>query len=358
MTPATRFFDQLLRQYLASGNMPDQDLVRSILDVTRFSYGPRVRVKEEKESYRSYADMLIDPNTKRIVFDARQAKLFDDIDEEIPRHMAGKIYAPFPQFYMEFTEPIVLNEQEPGHFDLTRAFMYSEKPDVHCVIEGHELDVGVVNVFATSEEFNPTLGHRATTYVDNTWWVNLDLGIAITRAGLCRSEPDPSEVPPDWPDEAFVPCGMKLGGIEDRHIGWWERYTSSYTSMFMWMMAYMMAKSVTVIEEPMSRQVRRWANRQKEPPRPWHVVVVEPKFYASGHDPEAEGTGRQHSYRYDVIGHLRFGRHKTRDGYSETIEWVPPHQRGLANTLYIPKTYKVEGGKRVSPRMNEYFGSG
>ncbi len=29
----------------------------------------------------------------------------------------------------------------------------------------------------------------------------------------------------------------------------------------------------------------------------------------------------------------------TPGSYSETVEWVRPHQRGLANAIYVPKTY-------------------
>jgi hypothetical protein len=82
--------------------------------------------------------------------------------------------------------------------------------------------------------------------------------------------------------------------------------------------------------------------------------MVEPKFYSN-----PEGTGDplyQHRYRYDVIGHLRFGKHKRGDGsYSHTIEWVAPHQRGLQHSMYIPKTHRVEGGKTIAPEMRRYW---
>ena len=73
-----------------------------------------------------------------------------------------------------------------------------------------------------------------------------------------------------------------------------------------------------------------------------------------------EGTegdvGRQHSYRYDVMGHIRFGRHKLGDGtYRHTFEFVRPHQRGLKNSIYIPKTYNVRAGKVSHPMMKDYW---
>jgi hypothetical protein len=51
--------------------------------------------------------------------------------------------------------------------------------------------------------------------------------------------------------------------------------------------------------------------------------------------PTATGTGTQHGIRYDVRGHFR------RLATGKTT-WVRPHQRGLANELYVPKVYKVD----------------
>jgi hypothetical protein len=112
-----------------------------------------------------------------------------------------------------------------------------------------------------------------------------------------------------------------------------------------------MAKSVKIREEqePMSRQVRRALEREKKIPAPWHVVYVEPKTGVKG--TPGGGEGAEHGYRYDVIGHLRCGRHKTKDGYRETIEWVSDHQRGLKHELYIPKTYQVEGNRKIEPSV-------
>jgi len=35
--------------------------------------------------------------------------------------------------------------------------------------------------------------------------------------------------------------------------------------------------------------------------------------------------------------------------------WVRPHQRGLANDIYVPKTSMFKAGKEVDPVMNSYF---
>lgn len=50
---------------------------------------------------------------------------------------------------------------------------------------------------------------------------------------------------------------------------------------------------------------------------------------------DATGTGSTHGIRYDVRGHFR------RLTTGKTT-WVRPHQRGLANELYVPKMYLVD----------------
>ena len=57
------------------------------------------------------------------------------------------------------------------------------------------------------------------------------------------------------------------------------------------------------------------------------------------YDSVATGTCVAHSIRYDVRGHFR----KLTTGKTT---WVRPHQRGVHNELYVPKTYKVEKGSK------------
>lgn len=364
-----RFYDRLLGHYLGYLNAMRDPVKRRRIERSEERIGEMSNMdgwKERWNSYATYYNLLIDPNTKRMVFDSRQAKQFDDIGEGIPRSMVGKIHAPFDQFYVEFTEPITLGEQEPGQLDQVRGMMLVDEfaevtmpwePPDGSEVKNLQLKGSQLIVFLTSADLEGD--GEPHTFVDRTFMVSLDLGVALTRVGVAMAgDKDTSTLPiPEGmslnPDMYIVAGQPSIHG--DRHVGWWERTISDYTTLFMWMMAYTMAKGIEIVEEPLSRQQRRWAERQKDPPKPWHIVRVEPKFYPASRQP-IEDTGRGHSYRYDVIGHLRFGRHKRGDGtYSETIEWVPPHQRGLKNTLYIPKTYKVDGGRVMSERMGEYW---
>ena len=76
---------------------------------------------------------------------------------------------------------------------------------------------------------------------------------------------------------------------------------------------------------------------------------MNPRTVLADEDGDQRGeTDRRHSYRYDVAGHIRFGRHRLRDGsHRTTREWIRPHQRGLANSNYVPAT------RRYSKKLND-----
>lgn len=156
----------------------------------------------------------------------------------------------------------------------------------------------------------------------------------------------------------LFPAMHEFAEMPDREIGWWEPAIDTYATLLSWMLAYMMAKSIQLIAEPISRQQRRWLERRDLPiPEPFHLVKVDPKLLQRYAQLESGETSTTHGYRYDVIGHLRFGRHRRGDGtYSETIEWVPPHQRGLRHSTYIPKTSSFEGNRKIdSGAMRRYY---
>ena len=102
------------------------------------------------------------------------------------------------------------------------------------------------------------------------------------------------------------------------------------------MVAYMTARNIELVDEPLTRQARRKLERKKQV-NPWRMITVAGGVRRNVRA-SAAPPGIRHSLRYDVMGHLRFGRHRLKDGsYRHTREWVKPHQRGLANANYIPK---------------------
>ena len=119
-------------------------------------------------------------------------------------------------------------------------------------------------------------------------------------------------------------------------------------------MAYMTARGIKIVEEPLPRNVRRQLDR-KNMTNPWNVITAEnpSKRYQGSEDPTA---GPKHSYRYDVIGHFRFGRHPLSDGsHRTTREWVRPHQRGLQNLNYIPAVRRFNEPDQTPTNDDEHL---
>lgn len=301
--------------------------------------------------------MLDDPETRRIVVDSEQAVRLADATEMPP---VSRYRLPFDQMYIEFTTPVTLGEPDPS----------DKHDDVHVamVITNHPLtpdldilppDVVRVTMILRSREPVPSLGRH--DWADRNFYFHVGTGDALSHPATMFRARQPgapeylehSDVS-EFPDGALDDIDVEYGWIAARTggagRGWWERLICDYAQFTAWLLTYMTAKGIVIVEEKLSRQQRRAAERMKHRPPPWHVVMVDPTKYSD--EEHAEGSRRGPSYRYDVRGHLRFGRHRRADGsYSQTVEWVRPHQRGLANAVYIPKTY---GFDDKSPKVSTY----
>lgn len=313
-------------------------------------------LRKEFKVYGDISRVLDDPNTKRMLLDSRQAAVFSELDESPPEYVQSKLRLPFEQFYVELTEPICIGTPETGHVDHLRAVMLyraaaktSDGAPLHMLVFFFEDSLGrfVDREFPVCIARGEALVTKGTA-MDPACWSGR---YKAESAAVSSTLPDSLDHS-DW----FV-AGQLFPDMPIRTIGWWEIVAQEYLAFFSWFLSYTMSKSVRIVMQHPSPagRCKKGKRRPARMPVPWHVVTVEPKFCRAGHGPEGEPSTR-HTYRYDVIGHLRFGRHKRRDGtYSETIEWVSPHQRGLSNALYIPKTYSVKRGKVESERMREYF---
>lgn len=252
------------------------------------------------------------PEYKRIIFDTNQALLFLDISNEIPNSIE-KVQPPFNDFYLEFTKPISIfhPKDENNSEDICRT---------HGLGYNLEGDLGKITFFETFDEFGDETIFPPVNYFD----------IKTKKLVIPEHNYHPEH---EIYDEISMIQRTKC------------------VNLFHWMCLYMMAKSVNIIEEPVSRQVRRYHERKNTPlPKPWHKIIVDPKVFKN-HKPGKHEEGTEHRYRYDVIGHLRI---QKRNGI-EWVEWVQPHQRGLKNELYIPKTYVVNKGREIAPEKTEKY---
>jgi len=296
------------------------------------------------------------PECKRFIFDARQAKIFDDIGK-FSEEKKDKVHAPFLFFYMEFTEPVLFNTQEPGSKDFCRGLIYHEaQMDATEALdekETREIKVSRLTFFSESDK-----GEK----VDRTWSITPEgyplagvpphwMSVKEQKRGRDESSfhPIDSEALPDWAKKYDILLDMR----KLLKFRWWEENCIAYTELFYWVCAFCMAKSVQIVPVPMIRQERRALERQGKVPNPWHIVKVEPKIKSAI---QSAGGGSSPAYQFDVIGHLRFNKHRRRDGtFIDSIEWVDSHRRGLKNELYIPKTYQVKAGAKPSELMKKYW---
>ncbi len=317
---------------------------------------------EHNHGYEVILSILENVKTKRLIFDARQAIVFD---KSGPISLPGdKIKSPFDQFYLELTELIEVDGQEPGFRDKLVAIIYlDQNGDVPV-----ETEIGLQHINASACVFI-FFNEDTNQWVDRTFRLCLETKTAVcavlnatqiyhqpkTNYGDNRHR-DPSDLPADWDKSKYFIPNMKISSMPNRHIGWWENAIQEHVELVLWIFAYTMAKSVKIEEIKLSRQMRRFNDRKGYIPRPWHRVFVEPKLVDKKISLE-KGERQEVGFRFDVIQHLRFNKHKLLDGsYRYTIELVPSHQRGLKHEIYIPKTYVIEKGKKFLKENEQYFG--
>jgi hypothetical protein len=321
---------------------------------------------------------LESPDTKRMIIDSGQAMRFSETLDSSPQEILGYVKAPFANLYIEFTEPILIGEQEAlenadedlrvGN-DYLKSILYWENPKRPDLPEDQLVGANVT-FFLVDEEGNSC---------DRSFGYIIEKNYAITKLISTLTGTDPTV----WPKEVLSRTKEKMNADSDgsidqfyftgalepdawvvamnssfldgtevvRRYGWWERLVQDYASLLSWLFAYTMAKGLKIAPVELSRAERRRNQKMAEKgqePILWHTLQVEQRtsMWSSNEEDDelVSGTGRQHTYRYDVMGHLRMGRHKLGDGtYRNTIEWVTPHQRGLKNLNYVPRTRKVVG---------------
>lgn len=378
MTEGVRHLPTLLAELRAQSVATEAQRRRAIVDFEAAAYRRGSLTSDQgidRTFSRTVADALDDPNTKRLLFDSRQAHVFMsllEMGERVPLEITRKLRLPFEQLYVEFTEPIPMPIERDD--DILKALLLMDIGDsmsIPYTSAGPNDLIFPAEEGTTTQLTYPTIqivafltGQDDTGtrhYIDRAFSASFQGAMGFVIAEQATKYGSVIDLPGVQPRKGYIPAMHAVTDCPEdvRQFGWWEVFVHVVTHLVFYMTAYTMAKSVVIQPEVMTRQARRRRERGKEP-HPWHVVKVEPRFLKSarrGGDDEDTGRGSEHSYRYDVMGHLRFGRHKKGDGtYSHTIEWIAPHQRGLQHTRYIPKTYKVDRGKVVHERMKEYWG--
>jgi hypothetical protein len=97
---------------------------------------------------------------------------------------------------------------------------------------------------------------------------------------------------------------------------------------------YVNSVNVEIIKKE-GEQTKKRRKQNKPIPEPYYWCKLETKEV---HVTDSEGSGTKHGYQYDVRGHFK---HFKQGKMKGKILWCPPHRRGLANTVYRPKTYNL-----------------
>lgn len=232
---------------------------------------------------------LLDRSTKRIIVDHDQFAAFNDAAHgEIPEDLFHDLHWPFDDdIYMEFSEPFA-GEDDDG---------------TEIVLEG---------LIVTGEGTVRTAGFatfETDAYVLRAMDMDIQTGREVLGPGYQEDEPD-----------VILPRAICMT------------------------MAYMTARNMKLVPEPLPRNVRRRLER-KQQPNPWYVVAADdpsPRYPAR---PDGQ-PGSRHGYRYDVIGHFRVRQYELPDGTMRSKRsWVRAHQRGLRHTRYIPATRRFKKGE-------------
>ena len=294
--------------------------------------------------------LLQDDTVNRIMLDSRQAAIFREMGE-LPENMQQMIQLPFERFYLETTQPIWMDIALKEYQVVTLRAILVDSVATTPKFPKTEVSADISAWLSTSEEdtiFIRFLQH----FTDGSSHIPVStIRNSNQRSTLPNNIFLPATLPPETKDDKWIrvePSAAAVMGSLQEMIWQCGQITN-------WMVAYMMAKAIEIAPETVSRQQRRLMER-KGIPNPWHVVQVDPKIREQRErDGYAPSTGPR--IRHDVIGHLRFGRHRRKDGtYAEHIEWVRPHQRGLANDIYVPKISNFKGGRNVHPKMHKYWG--
>ena len=258
-------------------------------------HGEEAPSSQEAEDRATALYQACEMQTKRIIIDTDQFNVFvRSSDQELPPDAFADLRWPFDSSI---------------YIELTQSTLYRD--------EGRDVTFLGLFIFGAGDVRTVCFA----IFVDDTFHLPaIDIDI---KSGLYQATPD--ENPPESPTKlAKVACMV---------------------------ITYLTARAVKVVEEPLTRNVRRRLER-KQLPNPFHVVTTHTP--RAGHSQSDQtGQGSPHSYRYDVIGHIRFGRHLLADGtHRVTREWVRPHQRGLRNLRYIPATrrYSADAASQESER--------
>lgn len=316
----TRFYADRSLEYEAMCN--NLNLFRSVVGersrMMRISY--KLSVSQITEERRNMAvASQISQSAKTIVFSGEQANVFKILSKSYADGLDYKL--PFPDILVQFDTPVSIEVPMMGesHPDmLVGMLIRQEYVPIESVWEAQRIVAEYDKAPSFVREFLPHMAvgdshhgignHVITIYSDH----NIG-GVRWINESSSEFVSDPS-----------------LIELSARHLRQIKNLAISCVG-------YINCENVYLHEEG---KVADKVNRKREAKgksrlEPYYTCRIRGVNY----DSVATGTGAAHSIRYDVRGHFR----KLTTGKTT---WVRPHQRGVTNELYVPKTYVVDANSK------------
>lgn len=245
------------------------------------------------------------PTAKTILFSSDQIDVFYRLKKTYTNGLDYRL--PFPDTFIQLSKPYSVRFDGIGEISLVGMLLTQEKIDKQtydCAMETYGRE-GMVKI---------DFGRDSMVLLNTIYVIAKDGDIFTFGAGSWHSDTFNQEFSGDKIDGygTFVDLAISCVGYINCENIYLERQG----------------------EVPESVNRKREA-KGKSRLEPYYVCRIRGLQY----DSVATGEGSKHGIRYDVRGHFR------RISDERTI-WVRPHQRGLQNELYIPKTYKVDKGSK------------
>lgn len=257
--------------------------------------------------------------SKTIIFSSEQVKIFLDLIAK--KKMVLLDFAlPFEDTLLQFSEPITLTTAE-GSVEIVAMLlikMAATQEEVEKSREAYDRDNAKIGI---SDAHRHSLLNWET---DNTITINSVIAVRkdleFFRVVWASQNSQIQTVEPD---------GAIINGSDMQYV---------VRSVAVACIGYINCENVYLekegeVPEKVNRKREREGKKILEPYYVCHIRGV--KYNSAGEEVEKDASGRHVSFRFDVRGHFR--RYE-----SGKTTWVRPHQRGLQNELYVPKTYVVE----------------
>lgn len=255
-------------------------------------------------------------NAKTILFSGEQAQVFTKVHRSYVDTLDFKL--PFPEVLLQFTCPVKIDYQLRSDRDYDRGSL------IAMALSQDEIGRSDFERYVRNSE-----EHRRKYDLPPNKTINVEFnsdGFTVVNRVCFLYE--------DWGTE---------------YIGWHSAHTQEFLAdedkvqgeaMAIWQnvaiacIGYVNCENIhlhregEVAESVNAKRERNGKSRLE----PYYVCRIRGVQYDKT---DATGTGSAHGIRYDVRGHFR------RLTTGKTT-WVRPHQRGLANELYVPKVYLVD----------------